>query len=382
MYHGPDRAKGYYNFSDFDIVFTTYPTLAHEWKAKGGRTRIFTHHWHRVVLDEGWHPRANFPQLDQILTFLVVAHWIKNSASVAFQATFALVADCRWVITATPIQNHPSELFSLFRFLRLYPYNEYRSLELVSENPEVAVEKLKQLLRFTMLRRLKDILHLPTRTDMVIPLDLNGKDRARYNLAKRATIKYLDDIINSETAGNGYVNAISKINALRMVCNLGCSDPPRDAVTPAYRSPGASMRDFDGPFCFRDNPLGDDEATGSPSTCTVCGTLSLDLPMHASEGRFSSRVTGARPSKLINSETLSQCRSCFADAIGTMGSSHEGSPKSQLDPHVLSSITLQGNRGSNTAYSTKIKALVSDLKTQRQASKRSVYICISTKLEL
>lgn len=47
-----------------------------------------------------------------------------------------------------------------------------------------------------MLRRLNFILALLDRTDIVIPLDFDVKDALKYNLAKQATIQYLDDIMS------------------------------------------------------------------------------------------------------------------------------------------------------------------------------------------
>lgn len=273
----------------------------------------------------------------------------------AAQATRALKTDCRWVVTATPIQNRLSELFSLFRFLRLYPYGEHNGLEWETKDPEVAVQKLKKLLGFTMLRRLNHILHLPKRTDKVIPLELNEEDQARYNLAKQATVQYLDGIISSMTPGNGYVNAISKINALRMVCNLGCSIIPGNTpLDSTLKKP--DMRLLDDAFGIVDELLADEDSTGISSSCTICGVLisTGNSPVH--------RVASTKGSELGSSKDFTQCRSCLSDTIGRLDSPCDA-PASQA---------------SGSSSSTKIKALVRDLQAQRQATKRSAYIYIYT----
>lgn len=208
-----------------------------------------------------------------------------------------------------------------------------------------------------MLRRNKDILNLPRRTDIMIPLELDGQDKTTYNLAKRATIQYLDDIISSETGGNGYMNAISKINALRMVCNLGSSMNLRDATPSDATSTGTGTGNLNGAFGVVDKPLDDDDLTGLPSTCTICGIL-------------------------ISGKSSSQCLSCCSDAIGTIESSQDGVPMSQLDSQFSNNVTFQGDRSSSRVFPTKIKALVNDLKSQRHATKRSVYTCTSTWLKL
>lgn len=62
--------------------------------------------WHRVVLDE--------------------AHYIKGTTSQWSRAAAELEGHFLWCLTGTPIQNNPSELYSLMRFLKVEPWNEWR----------------------------------------------------------------------------------------------------------------------------------------------------------------------------------------------------------------------------------------------------------------
>lgn len=50
---------------------------------------------------------------------------IKDRRCNTAQAAFALAARYRWSLTGTPLQNRVTELYSLVRFLRLYPYAHY-----------------------------------------------------------------------------------------------------------------------------------------------------------------------------------------------------------------------------------------------------------------
>lgn len=273
------------------------------------------------------------------------------------------------MVTATPIQNRLSELFSLLQFLRLYPYNEQRSLTWESKNPDQAIERLKKLLGFIMLRRLKSILHLPERTDIMIPIEFDDQDEAKYNQAKRATIQYLDEIISSEAGGNGYLNAISKINALRMVCNLGFStDPKVDPVSPRSSSEAQlDAGDFDAA-----NEFIDGDSAEPISTCKICGILITTSPSPGPENCLAQRAASTGPAELIIGKDSTQCWSCLSDSIGTLASSHNRAPMLQLESQLLFNGAREGNQKSSRVFSTKVKALVDDLKIQRQAKKRSV----------
>ena len=66
-----------------------------------------------------------------------------------------------WALSGTPIQNHVTELFSYFRFLRYHPFNTQAFFQMYirhveqAPNPEHALERLREMVKPVMLRRTK-----------------------------------------------------------------------------------------------------------------------------------------------------------------------------------------------------------------------------------
>lgn len=82
----------------------------------------------RVILDEGHTIRnrnASFAKV-RSLTFLTPdGRDVADPFPVRVQAAFMLDAECRWVLTGTPIMNSLSDLFSIVKFLRVDPFSDY-----------------------------------------------------------------------------------------------------------------------------------------------------------------------------------------------------------------------------------------------------------------
>ncbi|KAI1291071.1 SNF2 family N-terminal domain-containing protein [Xylaria venustula] len=206
-HHGSTKMKNESEIASTDIVLITYSTLAREWRHASSST-IYRHSWHRVILDE--------------------AHSIKDSAAITAKAAFGLKSDRRWVVTGTPIQNRVSELASLFRFLQVSPYSnpkifDERITRLWSSGKEQqAIERLKCLLNFIMLRRSQDGLNLPGRTDLKVIVNFDDQERNVYNAARDKSMRSIDDLLSHQSS-ESYLNALQKINSLRLICNLGIS---------------------------------------------------------------------------------------------------------------------------------------------------------------
>ncbi|KAJ3531523.1 hypothetical protein NM208_g8842 [Fusarium decemcellulare] len=190
----------------YDIVLTTYSTLAKEWQSQEQGSVVFSHNWHRIILDE--------------------AHEIKDLSTTKSKATCALRADCRWAVTGTPIQNRLSELFSLIHFLQASPYCKKKYFNDGITKPwrdgdERGYQALVKLLGYIMLRRPKNSITLPERQDHRRLLNFSAQEQEAYDISKQKVIDCLEDAV-SASRPQGYRNALEKINALREICELGC----------------------------------------------------------------------------------------------------------------------------------------------------------------
>lgn len=101
MYHGGERTDDVNELMKFDIVLTTYSTLAVEESWEDSPVKKMD--WLRIILDE--------------------AHTIKNANAQQSRAVSNLKASCRWAVTGTPIQNGSFDLYSLMAFLRFEPFS-------------------------------------------------------------------------------------------------------------------------------------------------------------------------------------------------------------------------------------------------------------------
>lgn len=154
-------------------------------KVRGAEPLFLRKKWHRVILDEGEYC-AESEEAATIYIKRWIAHCIKDFNSVAAQAALALRAGRRWAVTGTPVQNGLSDMFSLFRFIQVYPHSERSIIDQHIITPwtagdrEDAIQRLKKLLQYIMLRRPASIISLSDRTNRVISLEFDAQERGNY----------------------------------------------------------------------------------------------------------------------------------------------------------------------------------------------------------
>uniref|UniRef100_A0A8C6LE74 Transcription termination factor 2 n=1 Tax=Nothobranchius furzeri TaxID=105023 RepID=A0A8C6LE74_NOTFU len=152
LYHGPNRERSARVLADYDVVVTTYSLVSKEIPVKKEEAQnptkdpeqVPSHSaallrvaWARVILDE--------------------AHNIKNPKVQTSMAVCQLRANARWAMTGTPIQNNLLDMYSLLKFLRCSPFDEYKLWKAQVDNGSSrGRERLNILTRTLLLRRTKD----------------------------------------------------------------------------------------------------------------------------------------------------------------------------------------------------------------------------------
>ncbi|OQV09948.1 SNF2 family domain-containing protein [Cladophialophora immunda] len=224
VYHGSRRQISHEGFSSHHIVLTTYNVVASEYRKtlndgiSSSSTLIFSSAWRRVILDE--------------------AHYIANLSALRTKAVCAIEARSRWAVTGTPIQNRLSDLAALVHFLRVEPFNrpsvfdEHIVQPWKSRSDLKAVQKLRTLIECVAIRRSKNILSLPDRTDQIRHIDFDGRERSIY---EQVRLRIRDNALCS-VATPKHCHILQWINDLRGLCSHGQIDADSISIDAAKDS--------------------------------------------------------------------------------------------------------------------------------------------------
>lgn len=136
----------------------------------------------------------------------------------------------RWAVTGTPIQNRLGDLTALLKFLQVYPYSEEHKFNTdISHLWKIgkideAVKRLKRLAGCILLRRPKTVIQLPPRHDFQHFVELAQAERDLYQAFKMHTLSHIEQALSADgrfKKTHSYANMLQRIEAMRMICNLG-----------------------------------------------------------------------------------------------------------------------------------------------------------------
>ncbi|MGV8074083.1 MAG: SNF2-related protein [Syntrophobacteraceae bacterium] len=201
-----------------DLMVTSYGLLVQE-------AELFASvHWNTIVLDE--------------------AQAIKNVTTKRAQAAMSLKGSFRVITTGTPIENHLSELWTLFNFINpgllgsRQKFNERFAAPIERLDDRSARKRLKKLIHPFILRRTKAqvLEELPPRTEISLQVELSAKERAFYEALRRQALERIE--LDNAPMAQKHLKILAEIMRLRQAC---CH--PR-MVVPGSGLPSAKIKLF------------------------------------------------------------------------------------------------------------------------------------------
>ena len=232
--HGSNRQTSWEHLRTFDVVLTTFGTLANEIKRKEGIDMV-------KRANPNWVARTKADQLpllgDECKWYRVIideAQCIKNKNTKASLGACALQALTRFCMSGTPMMNNVGELYSLIRFLRIKPYNSQERFNKDFTNPlkresdvgkGKAMQQLQALLKAILLRRTKKskidgkpILSLPERTTEAQHAMFDEDEQAFYKALESQTQLQFNKYLKAGSVGRNYSNVLVLLLRLRQAC--------------------------------------------------------------------------------------------------------------------------------------------------------------------
>lgn len=219
-YHGTGRKPmGTADFDQYDVVITTYQTLASDYLLQKGsnvapiprRSGLYSTNWRRIILDEG--------------------HTIRNPQAKVAQAATAVLARSKWVLTGTPIINSLRDLYSLLKFIsltgglqRLDIFNSVLVRPLKSGDA-TATFLLQSVMTALCLRRKEEMkfidLKLPELTEHIYRIPFSDREKERYDPLYQQARGLFKDVSTAggQKAATTYSHLLEVLLRMRQVCN-------------------------------------------------------------------------------------------------------------------------------------------------------------------
>ncbi|KAL0931470.1 DNA repair protein rad5 [Colletotrichum truncatum] len=202
-----------------DVLITSYGVVLSEFNQvaakKGDKSNhhgLFSLNFFRVILDE--------------------AHHIKNRQSKTAKACYEISAEHRWALTGTPIVNKLEDLFSLVRFLRVEPWNNFSfwktfiTVPFESKDFMRALDVVQTVLEPLVLRRTKDmktpdgepLVPLPPKQIEIVDVELSETEREIYDYIFTRAKQSFRENVEAGTVMKAFTSIFANILRLRQSC--------------------------------------------------------------------------------------------------------------------------------------------------------------------
>ena len=192
MYYKDDKGERIPNVFKFHVLITTYECLITD------ILELREIAWRASVIDE--------------------AHRLKNAKCKLLEGLALLEIESRTLLSGTPLQNNIHELFSLLSFLEPQQFNSLDAFmkEFGDMQNEDQVNKLQQLLKPLMLRRMKEDVEksLKPKEETIVEVELTNIQKKYYRAILERNFSFL-----SKGSSNANVpNLMNTMMELRKCC--------------------------------------------------------------------------------------------------------------------------------------------------------------------
>ena len=226
VYYGTEKAANLQNLcceanaasapglviTSYGVVLAEFGQVASSEGNRGSHGGLFSLDFFRVILDEG--------------------HSIKNRQSKTAKACYEISARHRWVLTGTPIVNRLEDLFSLVRFLKVEPWNNFSfwktfiTVPFESKDFIRALDVVQTVLEPLVLRRTKDmktpdgqaLVALPSKSILIEDIDLSKAEREVYDHVFTRAKRAFAANVEAGTLMKSYTTIFAQILRLRQAC--------------------------------------------------------------------------------------------------------------------------------------------------------------------
>ena len=235
---------------------------------------------------------------------------------------------------------------------------------------DVSNSPIRSMLASICLRRSKDTIDLPERTDRIHKVDFGSDEATHYTVMSDLVTGCLQEEAEHPLPGT-YASILTKINALRQICNLGTIYRGQLPGPIGLWNPGtASQSLFEGML------------SAGFATCARCGSDLAKEEGSAASGKSGDNVTAIGQPRLATCGELI-CASCFAiwsnsDCLDGPACQHQ--PACELFAVNMSGSFTMARSTPDSQLPSKMKALQKDLLALPVMDKRYEFvICVHTR---
>ncbi|KAL7933036.1 SNF2 family N-terminal domain-containing protein [Trichoderma chlorosporum] len=364
-YHNSDRPKSLDMIADSDIVVTTYSTLTAEFQTKSKPSLLHCIDWYRIVLDE--------------------AHIIRRRATAFYRACDELHANSRWCLTGTPIQNKLADIGTLFAFIRVEHFTKAAAFRKYIEIPfeqstdddsKLAKDRLLILIEALCLRRTREIIPLPQLQQKIRKLTFSSAEREQYENTKKILLRMICHRVGEAEKSSTFGLFQVKLQ-MRLLCNHGTFQQPFSWHRRSYRDECEALVS-----AFGQNK--DITCAGCQMRMPLLGSSRLGNGFHEQCAHIFCSDCIEQSNTASEGGQAQHCPVCVrwlrhAAAEGGTMTERNGIPNySSKDKFRGEDVNYFNNEG----YSTKMKALIEDVRRDMWTTKSIIFSCWTRTLEL